>query len=106
MASTYPGIIPYRSSTPSNVDRGRDSQVPQLLKVNQNFSLKRPGSMNRPGIRSSYAGHENQTGIRSSYAGNENQIEYCEEEDEILRDQYFQYWTRQQVRRKGFLLRE
>ena len=47
MASTYPGIIPYRSSSPSSPNNGgRESQVPQLIKVNQNFSLgRRPMSI-------------------------------------------------------------
>lgn len=69
MASTYPGIIPYRSSSPSSPENNGVTE-PQLIRVNNNFSLRRS-------VRS------------ASIAENE----------EILRERYYQYWSQQQVRK-------
>ena len=89
MASTYPGIIPYRSSSPSSPNNGgRDSQLPQLIKVNQNFSLgRRPVS-----IAETNANAVRLERQRSQLENDQNV------EDEILRERYFQYWAQQQVR--------
>ena len=73
MASTYPGVIPYRSHSPSQREYA-DNQVPQLIKVsNPNFSLKRPPSM------------------ASASRNPQN--------EEELREQYYEYWL-QQVSKK------
>ena len=69
MASTYPGVIPYRSHSPSQREYA-DNQVPQLIKVsNPNFSLKRPPSL----------------ASASRHPQNE----------EELREQYYEYWLQQ-----------
>lgn len=69
MASTYPGVIPYRSHSPSQREYA-DNQVPQLIKVsNPNFSLKRPPSM------------------ASASRNPQN--------EEELREQYYEYWLQQ-----------
>ena len=74
MASTYPGVIPYRSHSPSSREYA-ENQVPQLIKVsNPNFSLKRPPSM--------------------ASASRQPQNE------EELREQYYEYWL-QQVSQKS-----
>ena len=68
MASTYPGVIPYRSSSPSSREYN-EGQVPQLIKVNPNFSLKRP-----PSLASASRQPQN---------------------EEELREQYYEYWLQQ-----------
>ena len=94
MAATYPGVIPYRSSSPSSPDQNGGGA--ELIKVNHNFSLKRPGSM-------STSRSANASGLGLNHASNHQRTP--SEEEEILRERYYQYWAQQQqVRRINFLL--
>ena len=84
---TYPGIIPYRSSSPSYPDAG-EANMPELIKVNHNFSLRRPQS-------SSLMSKKFQS---LSNLQKENGAADLRYKDDELRDRYFEYWAEQQVR--------
>ena len=87
---TYPGIIPYRSSSPSYPDAG-EANMPELIKVNHNFSLRRPQSsslMSKKFQSLSNLQKENGGGAAADLRSYK---------DDELRDRYFEYWAEQQV---------
>ena len=99
---TYPGIIPYRSSSPSYPDP--DANVPELIKVNHNFSLRRAPSSSLVGKKFQSLSNLQKTAnntlpvsssadINASASDLRNKIR---REDEI-RSAYFEYWAEQQV---------
>ena len=99
---TYPGIIPYRSSSPSYPDP--DANVPELIKVNHNFSLRRAPSSSLVGKKFQSLSNLQKTSnntlpvsssadINTSASDLRNKIR---REDEI-RSAYFEYWAEQQV---------
>ena len=76
-----------RSSSPSSPNNGgRESQLPQLIKVNQNFSLgRRPVSIAET--------NANSVRLERQRLDNDQQLE----DEIVLRERYFQYWAQQQV---------
>ena len=78
-----------RSSSPSSPNNGgRESQLPQLLKVNQNFSLgRRPVSI----------AETNANSVRLERQRLQLENDQQLEDEIVLRERYFQYWAQQQV---------
>ena len=87
---TYPGIIPYRSSSPSYPDAG-DANMPELIKVNHNFSLRRPQSSSLMSKK-----FQSLSNLQKENGGGEADVRSYK--DDELRDRYFEYWAEQQVR--------
>ena len=78
-----------RSSSPSSPNNGgRESQLPQLIKVNQNFSLgRRPVSI----------AETNANSVRLERQRLQLENDQQLEDEIVLRERYFQYWAQQQV---------
>ena len=89
---TYPGIIPYRSSSPSYPDAG-EANMPELIKVNHNFSLRRPQSSSLMSKKFQSLSNLQKVATGDFNAASDRMLS----EDE-LRDRYFEYWAEQQVR--------
>ena len=88
---TYPGIIPYRSSSPSYPDP--ETNMPELIKVNHNFSLRRPQSST---MNKKFQSLSNLQKVATGGDFNAASDRMLSEDE--LRDRYFEYWAEQQVR--------
>jgi hypothetical protein len=108
---TYPGIIPYRTSSPSSPTLENDSRLPELIKVSQNnFSLRRnpSTSASNHNIGGRHPSLSNlQFSNSPAYfkaASLERQksvgadVHHGGGGEEELRDKFFEYWATQQVR--------
>ena len=82
-------LLIIRSSSPSSPNNGgRESQLPQLIKVNQNFSLgRRPVSI----------AETNANSVRLERQRLQLENDQQLEDEIVLRERYFQYWAQQQV---------
>ena len=96
MTGTYPGVIPYRSSSPSSPQLD-DTRVPELLYMNKNFSLRKKQmglSMTSLNRINAHAGDKT-SNLRTSLVERErSRLRELDEDD--LRNKYFGYWAGQQ----------